>query len=121
MKIIVCIYLMLNVKMIYSQNRIFFKVTDLSDTISRQNIKKIKMPLGHIGRSIVVIHNDETKTHFRKKSIWGFETANKEILRFYQGDTFEFVDTTAIIIYKTWARVPVYYYSEKLDSDIKLF
>ena len=121
MKVILCIYLMMNVKMIYSQNRVFLKVTDLADTIPGKSIKKIKMPFGRFGQNILVINMDDTKSHLRKKSIWGYEKSNKEIIRFYQGDTFELVDTNAIIIYKTWARVPVYYFSVKLDNDVKLF
>lgn len=121
MKVILYILLMLNANMIYSQNRIFIKTPNLTHTIIDEKIKRIKMPWGRLGRSVLVTYKDGTQSHFRKKNIWGFEKANNEIIRFYEGDTFELVDTNIIIIYKTWSRHPVYYFSEFLDSDVKIF
>ncbi|ASZ09599.1 hypothetical protein KTO58_28040 [Chitinophaga pendula] len=121
MKTILCIFLMLNAIMIYSQNRVFIKAPNLTDTLADENIKKIKMPWGRLARNVLVIYKDGTKAHFQKRSIWGFEKPNKEIIRFYEGDTFELVDTAVVIIYKTWSRRPVFYFSEFIYSDVKLF
>lgn len=121
MKVILSFCLMLNVTVIYSQNRIFLKAPDLSDTSTDENIRTIKIPWGRLGSSVLVIYKDGTKSYFRKRSIWGIEKAKKEIIRFYEGDTFELVDTTEIIIYKTWSRHPVYYFSEFVNSDVKIF
>jgi len=121
MKVILSFCLMLNVTVIYSQNRIFLKAPDLSDTTTDENIRTIKIPWGRLGSSVLVIYKDGTKSYFRKRNIWGIEKAKKEIIRFYEGDTFELVDTTEIIIYKTWSRHPVYYFSEFVNSDVKIF
>ena len=120
MKTFLSICLLLNVKMLYSQNRVFIEAVDLSKYDSAKNIKKIKMPLGKLSRNIIVTYDNDTKSNYVKKSIWGYQTA-KEITRLYDGDPFVLVDTTGIIIYKTWGRTPVYYFSERLDRDIKLF
>src|SRR5450432_1203855 len=104
MKFIFWICLMLNAKMLYSQNRIFIEAADLSNSISQKKINKIKIPFGKLGRNVHVIYNDGTSVDFRKKNIWGCETANKEILRFYDGDIYVLVDTIGVNIYKTWAR-----------------
>lgn len=67
MKVILCISLMLNANMIYSQYRIFIKAPNLTDTIIDEKIKKIKMHWGRLGRSVLVTYKDGTQSHFRKK------------------------------------------------------
>jgi hypothetical protein len=104
----------------YSQNRIFIKGSDLYETSIGDDIKKIKMPWGRLGSSIVVVYKNGTKSYFRKKAIWGFENDDKKILRFKDGNIYEVVDTSIVIIYNTYSRSPVYYFSRSLDSDVLL-
>lgn len=103
-----------------AQNRVFLKASDLSDKLSGKNIQKIKLPWGRLGKSILVIYKDGTKTHVRKRSIWGFEKGDKTVLRFYDGETYQVVETGTIVIYKTYSPHPVYYFSERLDSKVIL-
>lgn len=103
--------------MLYSQNRIFLNASNLFDSASEKNINRIRIPWGNHGRFLLVIKNDGTKTRIRKKDLWGFQKKDKKVLRFYQGNTYEIVDTIAlVIIYKTYSPKPVYYFSESLES-----
>lgn len=118
MKTILIIYLILSGSITYSQDRIFYKATDVnSPAISGQGIKKIRTPWGNHGRFLLLIKNDGSKTKIRKKELWGFQNTKYKTLRFYQGNTYELVDSSDIIIlYKTYSPTPVYYFSRDLES-----
>lgn len=120
MKSILCFYMICCVTAASPQNRIFIKGSDLCGASILHDIKKIKMPWGRLGGSIVIINKNGTKSYFKKKTIWGFENDRKEILRFNEGNIYKVVDTNIVIIYKTYSKSPVYYFSSNLDSDVML-
>lgn len=121
MKLLFILLFTITIKISPGQSRVFYKADDLADSLSLNNIKKIKMPLGRLGSHIQVEYNDGSKKSVRKKEIWGFQSNKKEIFRFDDGNTLILVDTNAIDIYKTWARYPVYYYSPDLKSRAIVF
>lgn len=120
MKSILCWFMICCINKSYPQNRILIKSLDLYNTPAGNDIKKIKMPWGRLGSNIVVIRMNGSKYYFTKKTIWGFENEDKKVLRFNKGNIYEVVDTSVVIIYKTFSRSPVYYFSSSLDSDVML-
>ncbi len=118
-KEIICHFLPLFINYANAQNKIFYDAYKVQYTTALNNIKKIKMPWGNLGGNVVSIYTDGSKILFRKKDIWGIEK-NNLVLRFNEGYTLQLVDTNAIIIYKTYARRPVYYFSENLNSKAVL-
>lgn len=115
MKFLVCICLLLYINAVRAQNKIFYKVDDLNDTTANNNIAKIKMPWGNLGNNVLIICDDASKIKLQKKNIWGIEK-NNIVLRLNEANTLELIDTSAVIIYKTYARHPVYYFSKSLNS-----
>ncbi len=119
MKFPICICLLICMHIGFAQNKILYGANNLQDTIAKRDIQKIELPWGNLGRNMLVINQNDSKNLIRKSSVWGIER-NKKILRFYEGNTFELIDTNAIAIYKTYSRHPVYYFGEFLDSDVLL-
>lgn len=122
MRYIIILSLILSWNYADSQNKIFYKSADVYNyVVPEQGIKKIRTPWGNHGRFLLLIKNDESKTKIRKKDLWGFQNAQKKLLRFSQGNTYEIVDSIAlVIIYKTYSPKPVYYFSESLESKVLL-
>lgn len=111
---------MLSIRITYSQDKLFIDSPTSQDSIFDKSIKKIRMPWGNPGRFVLIMYNDGCKVKIKKKSVWGFENSKNKILRFYKGQTFQLVDTNAVIIYKTYSPRPIYYFSKNLIGEVKL-
>lgn len=120
MKFILCLFFLLSMRTTYSQDKLFMESPSSEDSIINTSIKKIKMPWGNPGRFVRIVYNDGSKVKIKKKAVWGFENSKKKILRFYNGQTFQVIDTNAVIIYKTYSPRPIYYFSKNLDSNVEL-
>lgn len=100
----------------FSQNRILYKASDITDTY-KNDITRIRTPWGNHGRFLLAIKNNGSKIKIRKKELWGFQNNKNKMLRFCQGNIFEVVDTTSfLVIYKTFSPKPVYYFSATIES-----
>ena len=120
MKLIFILTFMLCMRITYSQDKLFIESPTLQDSVFNKSIRKIRMPWGNPGRFVLIVYSDGRKVKVKKKSVWGFETSKKKILRFYNGQTFQLIDTNAVIIYKTYSPRPIYYFSKNLSSEVKL-
>lgn len=115
MKISLFIFLILIINHAVAQNRIFYNAVELKHADTTAAVKKIKLPWGNFGSNVVSVNADGSRISVCKKDIWGIEKDNV-VLRFNEGIMLELLDTNSIIIYKTYARHPVYYFSENLNS-----
>jgi hypothetical protein len=119
MKSVAFVILLVITQNSFSQNRIFVRSTDINDQPD-SNIKKIELPFGDWGSTVKVIYRNGDKSTLKRNLIWGFQIAGeKEIKRIYKGQIFDVVDTSIIVIYKTYSRHAAYYFSSNLDSPLE--
>lgn len=105
----------------YSQNRIYHSSDDIKlQSAGQCRIEKIQIPWGRLGKSIRVTYADGAKTDFGKRAIWGFEKDGKKY-RLYDAEIFEIVDSSVIILYKSFSPHPVYYFSKDFQGNVVLF